>query len=355
MTKVAIITDTHYGIRNDSIHFLDYFKKSFDELFFPYLQENGIKHIIHLGDLVDRRKYINFLTAKRLRNDFLDKLENFETHFIMGNHDVYYKNVNQVNALDELVENRYGVNIYSTATEINIDGCDILLLPWICDENYEESLNAIKKSKSQICMGHLEINGCEMLKGHLCDHGLNHKIFSKFDLVCSGHFHHRSNRDNIHYIGAFCEHNWSDYNGSRGFVIFDTETRQIEFIKNTFRMFHMIFYDDANDKDIFETIKNSNYENLENCYVKIMCKTKSNPFAFDQMMEKLYKASPADIIVIEDPKNYDISDDEIVDETQDTSTLLRNYIQGLDLPVEKDKVQKYIKKIYDEALQVQDV
>ena len=355
MAKVAIITDTHLGIRNDSLFFLDYFKKSFEEFFFPYLKENNIRHILHLGDLVDRRKYINFLTAKHLRNDFLDKLDGIETHIIMGNHDVYYKNTNQVNALHELVDGKYDVNIYDTATEVNIAGADILLLPWICPENYEESVNAIKNSKSEICMGHLEINGCEMLRGHLCDHGLDHKLFAKFDIVCSGHFHHRSNRDNIRYLGAFCEHTWSDYNDPRGFTVFDTETRELEFIQNPYRMFHMIGYDDEKSSDIFKTINETDYSYLKDSYVKVVCKNKTNPFAFDQLIDKLYEASPADIVVLEDAANFELDDEEIVDETQDTPTLLRNYISGLTLPVECDKVQRYVSQIYTEALAAQDI
>ena len=58
--KYALITDTHFGVRNDSQILLEYQKKFYDEIFFPYLDKNDIKHIVHLGDLVDRRKSINF-------------------------------------------------------------------------------------------------------------------------------------------------------------------------------------------------------------------------------------------------------------------------------------------------------
>ena len=57
--KIALITDTHFGARNDSLLFLDFFRKFYENIFFPTLKERGIKEIIHLGDVVDRRKFIN--------------------------------------------------------------------------------------------------------------------------------------------------------------------------------------------------------------------------------------------------------------------------------------------------------
>ena len=68
--KIALITDTHFGARNDSEVFNDYFFKFYDNTFFPYLEEHNIKHCIHLGDITDRRKFINFKTLQKFRHDF---------------------------------------------------------------------------------------------------------------------------------------------------------------------------------------------------------------------------------------------------------------------------------------------
>ena len=72
--KVAIITDQHFGARNDSIVFLDFFQKFYDNVFFPKLAEHGITHVLILGDTFDRRKYVNFYALQRAKEMFFDKL-----------------------------------------------------------------------------------------------------------------------------------------------------------------------------------------------------------------------------------------------------------------------------------------
>jgi DNA repair exonuclease SbcCD nuclease subunit len=358
MTKVAMITDLHLGVRNDNPIFYEYFKKSFD-WFFNYLDEHNIKDCIVLGDLVDRRKYINILTANRLREDFLEQLEsrNIKTHVIPGNHDCYFKNTNDVNILEEIIGNRYqNINIYSTPTEIEIDGCAFFLLPWITKANEKACYEAVENTKSLICCGHLELDGFEMQKGLLSDHGWNHKVFSRFDHVFTGHYHHRSTRDNIYYIGAFCEHIWSDYNDPRGFIIFDTGTRVVEFLRNPFRIFHMVAYDDVKHPDILEKISATDYSKFKDTYVKIVCVNKTNPYAFDVLLDRLYQAQAADISIVEDINSFtDNNADELVDEAQDTLTILDNFISGLTLPVENDKMKHYMREVYTEALSLETI
>ena len=96
--KIAIINDTHFGARADSQVFTDYFFKFFEEQFFPYLKENDIKTVFHLGYLMDRIKFVNFNTLNNTRKRFLEPLENMgvKTHVILGNHDTYYKNTNDL-------------------------------------------------------------------------------------------------------------------------------------------------------------------------------------------------------------------------------------------------------------------
>jgi len=87
--KVAIITDQHFGARNDSPNFLDFYQKFYDNVFFPKLEEIGIKELLILGDTFDRRKYVNFYSLQRTKQMFFDKLKekNIKIYMLAGNHD----------------------------------------------------------------------------------------------------------------------------------------------------------------------------------------------------------------------------------------------------------------------------
>ena len=349
--KIALITDTHWGIRNDSSIMNNHMKRFLDEVFWPVLDREGIDTVIHLGDLVDRRKYINYLTAKRLRDDFLDPMmtKGLDLHIIAGNHDTFYKNTNDVNALHELLSYKYhNVQIYIQPTEINIGGIGMLLLPWICDDNRDASLQAINNSKSSVVMGHLELTGFEMYRGHVSDHGDDPKIFDKFDVVCSGHYHTRSDNSNIHYLGTAVQYTWSDYNDIKGFHIFDTETRELTFIQNPNSIFHKIFYDDINKTmDQVIAFDPSVYKD---CYVKVVVKNKTNPYWFDLVVDKLEKCGAADIQVVEDNFNLDLeTDSDIVSEAEDTMSIICKYIEGMNIKTDHKRVENVIQNLYVEA------
>ena len=353
MPKIAMITDTHFGCRNDNKALHQYFEKSF-KWFFNELESRGIRSIYHLGDLYDRRKYINFLTASKSREYFLDEIDRkqYQCHIITGNHDIYWKNTSEINALDELVSGRYNtIFTYKDATEIPIaPGLDVLLVPWITPENNVRTHDMIRSTKAEIVMGHLELDGFEMFKGMVSDHGEDKSIYDKFDLVFSGHYHHKSSKGNIHYIGAFAEYIWSDYKDPRGFTIFDTDTREFEFIQNPYSIFNIVFYDDEKEKNIMKKIKNTDYSKYTDTFVKVICSTRNDPYAFDLLIEKIHASSPIDVSIVEDMNILIGSDDEELDQTQDTPTILSGYIKSLTLPVDNDKMIAYMKEIYKEAL-----
>lgn len=352
--KIALITDTHWGVRNDNAAFLNNSKIFLDDIFFPYLDKNGIDTVIHLGDIVDRRKYININTAKRLREDFLLPLvnRNIKVHIIAGNHDTYYKNTNEVNALKELIDDNYaGFTIYETCPkEVFFDGLPILLIPWICDQNRKETLEIINETKCQIAMGHLEIQGFEMYRGSPVSHGDDSSLFDRFDMVMSGHFHHRSSNGHIFYLGSHAEFTWSDYDDPRGFHIFDTETRELTFIQNPYKMFKKIWYDDSskNLNEILEKVT----DDLNNSIIKIIVKTKNNPYWFDLFVDRIEKLNPIDLQVVEDHLNLNLEEDtDIINEAEDTITIFRNYIDQLNSEsFNKERLQNTMLNLYNEAM-----
>ena len=222
--KIAIITDTHYGARKGSTHLHNYFQLFYDNIFFPTLERENIDTIIHMGDVFDSRKSIDYQSLEWSKEVVFEPMRKYKVHAVTGNHDCYYKNTNHVNSPELLLNDYSNISTYSKATEINIGGLDILLLPWINSENYSESLEAIQKSQSKIVMGHLEINGFKATRGHMMEDGMDTDVFSKFNAVYSGHFHTRSTDGKIYYLGNPYEMYWNDVNDTRGFHIFDTDT-----------------------------------------------------------------------------------------------------------------------------------
>lgn len=353
--KVALITDLHFGVRNDDKRFLAFQEKFYRDMFFPYLIQNNIKHVIVLGDVFDRRKYSNHNTIFEVRKFFADKLEenNIETHVIVGNHDAAYKNTNKVNTCDLLFQDYDNIKVYSEADEITIDNCNIILIPWINSSNYDITMDKIKNTKAQILLGHLEVKGFKMYKSSVNeDHGFDLDTFRKFDIVCSGHYHHKSTQNNVHYLGAPYEMTWSDYNDARGFHILDTKTREMDYVINPYKMFHKLIYDDENQTE--QELFSIPFSELENTFVKVIVKNKSNPYLFDKFMTEIEKAQTLDIQIVDDHLNLNLSEDEeIINEAEDTLTILNNYIQQMETGVDTILLSKFIGELYHEALNVE--
>ena len=348
--KICILGDTHFGARGDSLDFHRYFEKFYDHVLFPYIKANDIEVIFQMGDLFDRRKYINFNSLHLCRQYFFDRCQilGVKVHTLLGNHDVAFKNTLEVNSTGLLLNEYENVEYYDDFQTVDFDGVSIDVMPWICDENEKETFESIKKSKAQICFGHFEIAGFEMDKGNVCDHGLDKKALNKYDIVLSGHFHHKSSDGNITYVGTPYEMTWSDYNDPKGFHIFDTETRELEFVKNPYAMFNKVVYDDANTD--FEYWNNYDFSSLKDTYVKVVVLNKQNPFLFDHVIDKIYKMSVSDLSIVEDFSDTIILDDDIIDQAEDTITILNKYIDNLELDVSPDKLKTIMRELYIEAL-----
>jgi len=346
--KIALITDTHFGARNDNINFNEYFFEFYENQFFPYLKEHDITDVVHLGDVMDRRKYVSYRIAKDFRERFINQFENYNFHMLVGNHDTFYKNTNAVNSLQELVDGRYeNITVYEEATEVELDGCKILFVPWINADNMSHTTNLLKKSDAQVCMGHLELNGFEMQKGMYMDHGWDKQEFRKFDTVMSGHYHHKSDDGQVYYLGTPYEIYWNDWEDPKGFHIFDTETRELERIVNPYNIFSKIYYDDT----VSAFDDNHDMSAYKNKYVKLVVVNKKDLFQFDRFVDKLLAADCHDVKIVEDFSEMDASNvsDDIVENSEDTMTLLEKYIDELPVDLSKDRLKNTMRTLYTEA------
>jgi DNA repair exonuclease SbcCD nuclease subunit len=357
MTKIALITDLHWGARGDSKPFLEYFSRFYSEVFFPYLDEHNIKTVICLGDTYDKRKGIQFNTLKTSKTYLFDQLKKRDItfHAIVGNHDMFSRSSSEVNSAELLVMDDIKSHyVYSGLPQkITIDDLDILMVPWIIPQDHEVAMEMIRSTSASIIMGHFEIDGFELHSGSpLSSGGLPQDTFRSFDTVLSGHYHKKSTKSNIMYLGTPYEITWADYKDPKGFHVLDTTTREIEFIRNPILMFHKFFYNDTTTslKDM-ETSLEKVLPQYTNSYVKVIVSGRDNLYTFDRIIDMIQKSNPANIQVVEDHHNVQLqSEADIISSAEDTLTTINKAVDELAETINKDAVKEVMANLYVEAL-----
>jgi len=346
--KIAILNDTHAGMRNSSDIFINYQDKFYSDVFFPYLKEHNIKQIIHLGDYYDHRKFINFKAQNANRKMFLNvlKAEGIHMDIIPGNHDVFYKNTNELCSLKELLGYyTSNVNIIMKPKVMDYDGCAVALVPWINSENYAESIQFIKTCKASILGAHLELVGFDMMKGMPNAHGMTTEHFDRFEMVLSGHFHTKSSRGAIHYLGSQMEFTWADCEDPKYFHVLDTETRELTPVRNPHTIFEKVVYNDAKlDYNKYDT------KTLRDKFVKVIVSQKNDPYMFDIFIDRIQKEDIHELKVAETFEEFvgdNVQDDTV--SVEDTTQLLDSYIEAVDTTLDKNKLKSLMRNLYVEA------
>ena len=347
--KVAIITDQHFGARKNSKLFHDYFLKFYDDIFFPYLEEHGISVVVDMGDTFDSRKGIDFSALSWAKDNYYDRLKDMgiTVHTIVGNHTAYYKNTNNVNAVDLLLREYDKVAIYSEPTEVKLDNLKVLFIPWINQENEAKTLKLIEKTNCKCAMGHLELQGFRVNRQIVMEHGMECSIFDKFSNVFSGHYHTRSTNGKVHYLGNPYEIYWTDVGDKRGFTIFDTETQEFFSVDNPHRIFYNIYYEDTD----YQTFDAREYANK---IVKVVVRKKSDTKKFEKFIDKLYAIGVAELKVTENFEFGGWYQQEDFDplESEDTLSILNRYIEEAEISLDKSMIQKIMQEIYQEACEL---
>ena len=346
--KIAILNDTHCGIRNSSQIFLDNAEDFYKNVFFPECEKQGVTQIVHLGDYYDNRKVINVKALNHNRKCFLNEMRKrgMTMDIIPGNHDTYFKNTNDMNSLKELLGHFMNeVNIIMEPTVMEYGSLKIAMLPWICQDNYDKSMDFISNCKADWLAAHLELTGFEMMRGVKNTHGMSAELFKRFELVLTGHFHVGSRQDNIWYLGSQMEFFWSDAHDSKYFHIVDTESREIERIRNPYTLFHKIVY---NDK---ETDYN-NYDTsvLDKKFVKVVVVEKSDSFGFDRFIDRIQNQDIYDLKISENFNEFigsNVEDEGL--EVDDTPQLMDDYIDGVDTDLDKDRIKVMMRDLMTQA------
>ena len=346
--KIAIITDQHFGARKNSKLFHDYFLKFYEDIFFPTLIKEGITTIVDMGDTFDSRKGVDFVSLEWAKNNYYDKLAELgiTIHTIIGNHTAYYKNTNDLTGVGLFLREYDNIKIYSEAEEVRIDKTKFLFVPWINSENQEKTFEVIEESDSPCVMGHLELNGFMATRGHFMEHGMDAHVFDKFDRVYTGHYHMRSNKENVFYLGNPYEMYWNDVNDrERGFHLFDTDTLVHTPVNNPYQMFHNLYYEDTPHQMLDIT-------KYDKKILKVIVRKKSDPKQFEKYIDKLYSSNLAELKIVE---NFDFTEGEEfeADESEDTISLLNRYIQESEVDLDKSVITEILQDVYKEACEVE--
>lgn len=313
------------------------------------MKQRDVKTLLHLGDLFDNRKLLNIRTQSIFMDRFFSKLHDagIELITLIGNHDIYYRNTNAVHSIALLAKQYDNILIIDQPTELSLAGKQFMLLPWICKENYEECIDAIKRCKADILCGHLEVNGAMMTKGIYCEHGLSPSLFKHIPEVWSGHFHIPSTTSNIEYIGNPFDMTWADYTTPKGCFFFDGSQRIR--VENPYRMFALLLYDDTT------VIDATSYKDQ---IVRIECELSSikDQSKLNQILTDL-QAHAYKVELIDMTQHIaSISIEEQAAELQDTKARIGSIIDAMELDesLQKDEVKTRILTLYDKAMEQQD-
>lgn len=345
--KIGYITDTHLGARGGSNVFREYFKQFYSDILFPRLKEEKVTDLLHGGDFFDNRDAITANDVDFVRNFFLPLLEKnkITMHLNLGNHDIHYKNVNEV-SISSIFSDHPNVKIYSEATELDFDGYKILFVPWINSSNYDDTLKTIKASKARTCLGHFEIEGFKMYRDSIVSDGLGQKVFKHFERVLSGHYHHSSTVGNITYLGSPYHLNWQDYPDQRGFYIFDTKSDKLEFVENDYSLFVELEYS--------EDLDPADYEHM---FVKLFVFDKPSASNYKRFIDKFKKVRTHKLDIIDKTlETSKVKQGKVKTNTDSLKTINVINAYAKEKIEDKDVVKEYVgymEDVYSRVLKMQ--
>ena len=361
--KIALISDIHFGCRNNSEKYLTVMKNFFLDTLVKTLKEHNIDDLRILGDLFDNRNNVNIRTMNTVLYIFREinkRLPNLTINILLGNHDIYYHNridINSVECLREIPN----INIIDKVTEEVIDGKRIITVPWLVKESevYSDFIRAVKsKTKYDLCLGHFEIKDFEMVRGIKDETGLDHDIFSNFTKVYSGHYHIRNTIKNMSYLGCPYQLTWNDYGDVKGIHIYDVSQERETFIPNEDSpCFIRLTMEDikAKNKMLIDKIPNN--------FVKLVIEKKYRESFIIKVINKIENMNPMRLDIQNDyVDSYEVAevDNAELKDLSDPLSLIIKYVDDfaeqneMDEELEEKELKNCLRELYELALREND-
>ena len=348
--RAWIISDTHFGARNNSVEWLDRMIEYFEDYFIPKVKENYKKGdiLIHCGDVYDNRQSVNLLVLHRTIGLFEKFSEIFEDgiYVIAGNHDIMRKNSNDITSLDTL---KYipNVNIYKEPVTIEIPDTKLLLMPW--RKSHADEATCIAGSDAEYLFCHTTVLGAKFDKYRHSGEGLDSDDCKELKRVYTGHIHLSQEYKNILYVGNPYQMTRSDANNAKGFWCVDFESEKETYYENKYSpKFVKIYINQALESTLSEIIDVAT-NNFVDIYVPndYLIKYQVTP-----LIDEISKVSKRlDVIPFElDESNQIQTYDIDYDKTLNTYNLCEKYVGNMSLDDGmKTKVLALLKTTYNEA------
>lgn len=358
--KIALISDIHFGCRNNSEKYLTIMKEFFTDTLSPIIESEKINDLRILGDLFDNRNNINVRTMNTVLYVFRELTKKFPEltiKILIGNHDCYYHNRVDINSLECLREIK-NVEIIDKVSEEVINGKILLTVPWMVKDSeiYSDFVRVAKsKLRFDICLGHFEIKDFEVVKGIRDESGLDHDIFKNFVKVFSGHYHIGNTIKNITYLGCPYQLTWNDFGDKKGVTIYDIDNNSVKFIENTLSpQFIKI-----NMRDIVN--KNKKIINkISGNFIKLIIEEKYKESFIVKVINKIENMNPLKLDIQNDYVEFDELDVDLSEfkDLSDPLSLLLKYIEDykeqLDGDIDFIEIKNYMKELYDKVLREND-
>lgn len=160
-----------------------------------YAKDNGIEHIVLLGDIFD-----NPFPRDESKKAFLKSLDKkLQYHIILGNHDYANINENSLNLCKYFIEDlglMDNVKFYLEPTVEEINGIKLNFLPYPFKEATCEA--------PAICFGHFETKGSISDSGRIFKEGV---VLDDNYTWILGHLHRQQGNN---YPGSICQHRFGE-------------------------------------------------------------------------------------------------------------------------------------------------
>lgn len=356
--KVAILGDTHFSFKGEEYH--EYMNKFFKEVFFPYLDKHQISDVIQLGDLFDKHNTIELDSLNFFYEKFIAPMNDMDIGLwcFPGNHDISRKNSVEINAPTLLLVasqiNDLGLVTKSPVACV-INNSVIALVPWICKDNRDDImkfLNTIDNKKDVYVFGHFELGGFPMSKQTLSkDDGKDEslkQVLKGFKHVYSGHYHTKSTKGNITYVGTPYELTWADCDDPKGFHILDLDTGELEFIVNPYSMYQKLTYGEAINPKL-------------NCHTRLYVKEQPDQKKLDKYIQSLTDDFGAKtvtvvqdftVVAVEGEESIQVIDEDGGYVVENTNQILEKYVdENPVLGVDSISLKNHLNHLYTKALQ----